>query len=344
MEETLALMESEELYSSLVQSPTAGSSSSAPLFRWEHIFGENMLVIQQDNRDWLVGVQVAVLLNRETYNLYRSMKNKGITMERASIQQIDQLLAQDLVKAGTRSITLIPLEQARSFILEDQQRVEKRKQTKQTSKKPYEVMRTKLVQTSPSSSNASSYWKQGVQHHPPVQVDHSKMQRSVSDPSPHLHPQLPPPSLPQQLSFGVPHKEKKGEICRPIAIHATMKEQIGNHMIRHEMKDLQLNRLPSSTSWNQFGMNPSSNSWNKVLSPRVDESNQSQLPHIGDMLPHLFSGKDSPRTSSLHSSALSPLKISSIVAAPIGEEVNSYVTLPTNSPRQVWIKNVYNPM
>eukprot|EP01103_Thecamoeba_quadrilineata_P002687 TRINITY_DN12598_c0_g1_i1.p1 TRINITY_DN12598_c0_g1~~TRINITY_DN12598_c0_g1_i1.p1 ORF type:complete len:397 (-),score=71.83 TRINITY_DN12598_c0_g1_i1:62-1252(-) len=366
MEDSLVCMESEEEGDVVLGSLPSDSSA---LFRWETIFGENMLIVHQDRRDWLVGVQVAVLLNRETYNLYRSMKNKGINMERASIQQIDQLLAQGLVKPGTRSITLIPLDQARSFILEDQQRVEKRKQTKQTSKKPYEVMRTKLVQN--STHSLSSQWKLSSEsnnnvlnnNNVPINIKMNQKCPSVSPttstPCQSELPTLPPPSLPQQVSFGVAHKEKKGEIRRPIPIHPTSPNINGMnytnnnsssssslrsafHVPSNNVGLNQPNPTSSASSWQQIGRNPTSNSvWNthpnsvtpsqdhfkKIphnLQPSAPSYSHSQLPPIGDMLPDLFSSKDVrmtnvPYPNQPNKHHISSLKISSMLCPPFGD-------------------------
>jgi len=67
---------------------------------------------------FLLGVQVAALLNRETYNVYRSMKVKKIENIRATSDQVVFLAQHGAVHYGTHSVTLVPFEEGLYFLAE----------------------------------------------------------------------------------------------------------------------------------------------------------------------------------------------------------------------------------
>lgn len=117
----------------------------------EKIYGKKMSILTINGQRYLIGVQIAHLLQRETYNLYRSMKVKRITVIRGSSEQVDYLLKTNVVKPGTRSITFIPIDQGMAYINEEIKKVGARKKNKDKSK-PYTVERTKLVTRSQDRS------------------------------------------------------------------------------------------------------------------------------------------------------------------------------------------------
>ena len=57
--------------------------------------------------EYCIGSDVANYLNQETYNLYRGLYRKKLPFRAATPQEIDILLAADVV-AGRRHVTLIP--------------------------------------------------------------------------------------------------------------------------------------------------------------------------------------------------------------------------------------------
>jgi hypothetical protein len=65
---------------------------------------------------YLVGVQVARLLKRKTFNMYRCMKKKKIPIRRASPQEVEFLCSVKAVRSGTHSITLVPYADGLYFI------------------------------------------------------------------------------------------------------------------------------------------------------------------------------------------------------------------------------------
>lgn len=60
------------------QTPSAGSLQPPPHLnfrhRWQTFFSQQLSVFSVADQDYVLGVQIANLLNRETFNLYRSLK------------------------------------------------------------------------------------------------------------------------------------------------------------------------------------------------------------------------------------------------------------------------------
>eukprot|EP01101_Sappina_pedata_P003461 TRINITY_DN1378_c0_g1_i1.p1 TRINITY_DN1378_c0_g1~~TRINITY_DN1378_c0_g1_i1.p1 ORF type:complete len:297 (-),score=85.32 TRINITY_DN1378_c0_g1_i1:386-1276(-) len=112
-----------------VGSPSANLASKMNIpHAIQEINGKQITVVWIDERRWMIGVQVAALLERETYNLYRSMKVKNIEVRRATVDQIEHLLKQDIVRTGTRSITFVSLDQSINFLAEELKKLEKKRQ------------------------------------------------------------------------------------------------------------------------------------------------------------------------------------------------------------------------
>lgn len=132
----------------------AASSASLPVpgtmdHRREKIYGKKMSVLTFSGQKYLIGVQIAHLLQRETYNLYRSMKVKKIPVVRASTEQVDYLLKTNVVKPGTRSVTFIPIDHAMSYIHEEIKKVGLRKKNKDKTAKAFTVDRSKIKEKTP---------------------------------------------------------------------------------------------------------------------------------------------------------------------------------------------------
>lgn len=158
----------------------------------QKFYGKKMSVITLNNQKYMIGVQIAHLLQRETYNLYRSMKVKNLAITRASPEQVDYLLKTNVVKPGTRSITFIPIDQAIAYIEEEIKKVGLRKKKDKSPTKLFTVEKTK-IKPSAETKFVSSTPKM-------VQVNHVKA--LVAPPKP-----LPTPKL---------------EIRTPIAIKPTI--------------------------------------------------------------------------------------------------------------------------
>jgi len=88
--------------------------------RWTHtqlpVFGTTLTAIDFAGERLLIGAQVAALLKRETFNMYRSMKIKRIEIRRANPAEVAYLVRAEAVRVGTHSVTLIPLDKGLYFI------------------------------------------------------------------------------------------------------------------------------------------------------------------------------------------------------------------------------------
>lgn len=51
--------------------------------RWQTFFSQQLSVFSVADQDYVLGVQIANLLNRETFNLYRSLKVRSASPDRA---------------------------------------------------------------------------------------------------------------------------------------------------------------------------------------------------------------------------------------------------------------------
>lgn len=94
------------------------------------LFGKQLNVIELDNKDYLIGRELAALLNRETFNMYRTMKVKRIEIRRANPEQVEYFAKVGAVRTGTHSVTLIPFVDGVRFVEEALER-----QMKNTDKK-----------------------------------------------------------------------------------------------------------------------------------------------------------------------------------------------------------------
>nr|QBK85646.1 MAG: hypothetical protein LCMAC101_02410 [Marseillevirus LCMAC101] len=65
---------------------------------------------------YLIGYQVANSLGRRTSNLYRCLRDRGITLDTLSEQKIKELISNGTLIQGANSITLIPYDEGRKYI------------------------------------------------------------------------------------------------------------------------------------------------------------------------------------------------------------------------------------
>ena len=69
-----------------------------------------------DGKKFLIGVEVAAMIHRETYNVYRSLKMKRVKLRRALQEQIEVLTDDRVIAVGTHSVTFIPYAEGLEFI------------------------------------------------------------------------------------------------------------------------------------------------------------------------------------------------------------------------------------
>lgn len=99
-------------------SPSPEQNEDLVLHKRINAFGKKLSVIRLDGVDYLIGVQIASLLRRETFNMYRSMKIKNIHIKRANPDHVEYLCKCNAVRPGTHSVTLIPYESGLYFVAE----------------------------------------------------------------------------------------------------------------------------------------------------------------------------------------------------------------------------------
>lgn len=93
------------------------SSSGQYAHELEEVFpGGRVSVFTDEGKKYFVGVQLAALLKRETFNLYRSMKIKNVGVSRASHNQVSFLVKAGAVRPGTHSVTLVDYEACHAFL------------------------------------------------------------------------------------------------------------------------------------------------------------------------------------------------------------------------------------
>lgn len=71
----------------------------------------HITVITYNNLEYIIGAHLSKALNRETYNFYRSLRKRQIPFRPAPYEFVDVLLKKQIIKKGTRSVTLIPKSQ-----------------------------------------------------------------------------------------------------------------------------------------------------------------------------------------------------------------------------------------
>jgi len=82
------------------------------------VSGSHLDVLTTQAGSYFVGVQMSKVLQRETFNLYRSFKLKKIPFLRASTPEIEFLIEVGAVPGSTHSITLVPVDLAVPYIEE----------------------------------------------------------------------------------------------------------------------------------------------------------------------------------------------------------------------------------
>ncbi len=65
---------------------------------------------------YLIGYQVANSLGRKTSHLYRSLRDRGVTLDILSEKKIKELISDGILIQGANSITLIPFTEGREYI------------------------------------------------------------------------------------------------------------------------------------------------------------------------------------------------------------------------------------
>jgi hypothetical protein len=75
----------------------------------QRIYGKRVRVLRYLGVDYFIGVDLAGALDRETFNVYRSLKMKKIPVVRLDLPAVDVLVRSNILTRGTRSATLLPV-------------------------------------------------------------------------------------------------------------------------------------------------------------------------------------------------------------------------------------------
>lgn len=76
-------------------------------------------VVLYNGEEYLIGAQVCHVLFRETYNCYRSIKNKGIKIVKCDQDEVEVLVLKGLLQRGTHAATLIAYDEGKKFVKEE---------------------------------------------------------------------------------------------------------------------------------------------------------------------------------------------------------------------------------
>jgi hypothetical protein len=110
---------SEQGASSVCLNIPAASGTTSNSHELEEVLpGQRVSVFTCSGKKFFVGVQLATLLHRETFNLYRSMKIKHVQISRATHDQVLYLVKVGAVRPGTHSVTLVDYETCLGFLRE----------------------------------------------------------------------------------------------------------------------------------------------------------------------------------------------------------------------------------
>ncbi len=79
-------------------------------------WGDRLPLLLIQGHQYLVGSHVAELLKRETFNLYGSLKRRGIPIWHASDEILRFLISRGSLYVGTTSVSLLRLQEISDFV------------------------------------------------------------------------------------------------------------------------------------------------------------------------------------------------------------------------------------
>lgn len=79
---------------------------------------EAVVVVMENNTEYVIGSHLAQWVRRDPFNLYRSLRNRRIALQPASKEQLRLLLEKHCLKGSVRSATFVPLEEALDYCAE----------------------------------------------------------------------------------------------------------------------------------------------------------------------------------------------------------------------------------
>lgn len=76
-------------------------------------FGQSITLVKSGNDEYVIGAEIAKIFGKETFNMYRSLKNHGYRTYRITDKDIVEKI---MVPRGMRSITLIPFDDIKMYL------------------------------------------------------------------------------------------------------------------------------------------------------------------------------------------------------------------------------------
>ncbi len=99
--------------------PPSDSTCMPEISHTEYLGKQLVLLSYGPNDQYLIGANVCNRFRKETFNLYRSLRVKGVDPCRGSELLLNYLLSRRTLKAGTRSVTLVPYNETLSLLNAD---------------------------------------------------------------------------------------------------------------------------------------------------------------------------------------------------------------------------------
>lgn len=78
--------------------------------------GHTFSVCRINGHDFLIGIQVATFLDRETHNIYRALRRRGVTVYRGTAADVEILVQARAVSSITKALSFLPMERTVAYI------------------------------------------------------------------------------------------------------------------------------------------------------------------------------------------------------------------------------------
>lgn len=87
-------------------------------YRWQILQNKIIPVCTINNKDYFIGIHVAKILNKESFNLYRSLKTRKYIVHHLRHNAVLPFIESKIVKNGTQRITLLLVEDVIAYFQE----------------------------------------------------------------------------------------------------------------------------------------------------------------------------------------------------------------------------------
>lgn len=96
-----------------------GSLEGIALLHPQTVCGKDLTVLRCLGVSYFIGVEFSRAVKKETFNIYRSLKLRGVQLVRLGLDSVVALVIADILPRGTRSATLIPVGEAIAWLEEE---------------------------------------------------------------------------------------------------------------------------------------------------------------------------------------------------------------------------------